>query len=43
MDPQNSSAHYYLGRTLIQSGRAEEGKKLLQRSLELKRESGQTP
>jgi tetratricopeptide (TPR) repeat protein len=31
MDPQNASALYSLGRTLIQAGRAEEGKKLLER------------
>ncbi len=38
MDPQNSSAHYLLGRTLIQAGRTEEGKQLLLRSRELRKE-----
>jgi len=41
MDPKNASAHYLLGRTLIQSGHAEEGKKLLREWEELKKESGQ--
>jgi cytochrome c-type biogenesis protein CcmH/NrfG len=41
MDPKNASAHYLLGRTLIQSGHAEEGRKLLQRWEELRKESGQ--
>ncbi len=36
VDPQNSSAHYLLGQTLIQAGRADEGKKMLERSQELK-------
>jgi len=36
MDPRNASAHYLLGRTLIQSGHAEEGKKLLRRWEELR-------
>jgi Flp pilus assembly protein TadD len=37
IDPQNESAHYLLGRTLIEAGRGEEGKKLLERSQELKK------
>jgi ATP-dependent RNA helicase RhlE len=36
MDPQNSSAHYLLGQTLIQAGRSDEGRKMLQRSQELR-------
>jgi len=32
MDPRNSSAHYPLGQTLVQSGRAEEGGKRMQHS-----------
>jgi tetratricopeptide (TPR) repeat protein len=36
MDPQNSSAHYLLGQALIQAGRAEEGRKLLERSQQLR-------
>ena len=36
MDPQNSSAHYLLGRTLIQAGRPEEGRILLERSQQLR-------
>ncbi len=36
MDPQNSSAHYLLGQTLIQAGRPEEGRKLLERSQQLR-------
>ena len=41
MDPHNASAHYLLGRTLIQSGHAEEGKKILQRWEELRKDSAQ--
>lgn len=37
-DPQNSSAHYLLGQTLIAEGRTEEGRKLLQRAAELKKQ-----
>jgi Flp pilus assembly protein TadD len=36
MDPRNASAHYLLGRTLIQSGHEEEGKKLLRQWEELR-------
>ncbi|PYT16266.1 MAG: hypothetical protein DMG59_10925 [Acidobacteria bacterium] len=36
MDPRNSSAHYILGQTLMQAGRNDEGKKMLQRSQELR-------
>jgi tetratricopeptide (TPR) repeat protein len=36
MDPQNSSAHYILGQTLIQADRTEEGKKMLERSQQLR-------
>jgi tetratricopeptide (TPR) repeat protein len=36
MDPQNSSAHYLLGQTLMQSGRGEEGRRLLQKSQQLR-------
>ena len=36
MDPQNSSAHYLLGQTLMQAGRTEEGRKLLERSQQLR-------
>jgi len=39
MDPRNSSAHYPLGQTLVQSGRAEEGGKRMQHSQTLKRNS----
>ena len=37
LDPKNSSAHYILGQTLVQAGRAEEGKQMLDKSQELKR------
>jgi tetratricopeptide (TPR) repeat protein len=36
MDPQNSSAHYILGQVLIKAGRAEEGRRMLERSQQLK-------
>jgi tetratricopeptide (TPR) repeat protein len=36
MDPQNSSAHYLLGQALIQAGRTDEGRKLLERSQQLR-------
>jgi tetratricopeptide (TPR) repeat protein len=36
MDPQNYSAHYLLGQTLIQAGRADEGKKVLERAQQIK-------
>ena len=36
MDPQNYSAHYLLGQTLMQAGRIDEAKKVLGRALELK-------
>ncbi len=36
IDPQNSSAHYLLGQTLIRSGRSEEGRKMLERSQQLR-------
>lgn len=36
LDPQNYSAHYLLGQTLIQEGKTEEGRKLLERSRELR-------
>ena len=35
IDPNNTSAHYILGQTLIQQGKTEEGKKMLERSREL--------
>jgi tetratricopeptide (TPR) repeat protein len=37
IDPQNESAHYLLGRTLMQAGKEEEGRKMLQRSQDLKK------
>jgi len=36
LDPQNYSAHYLLGQTLMQEGKADEGRKLLERSRELR-------
>jgi Flp pilus assembly protein TadD len=36
LDPKNSSAHYLLGQTLIQQGRQEEGRAMLQLSQKLK-------
>ena len=36
LDPQNYSAHYLLGQTLIQEGKTEEGRKMLERSKELR-------
>lgn len=37
MDPQNSSAHYLLGQTLAAEGKTEEGRKMLERSQELRK------
>jgi len=34
--PQNSSAHYLLGQTLVQAGHSEAGRKMLERSQQLK-------
>jgi len=39
MDPQNRSAHYLLGQTLQQEGRAEEAKKVLERWQQLGKEN----
>ena len=36
VDPHNYSAHYLLGQTLVQDGRAEEGRKMLDESQKLK-------
>ncbi len=36
MDPQNYSAHYILGQALMQAGRTEEGRKMLERSQQLR-------
>ena len=36
MDPQNSSAHYLLGQTLMQARRTDEGRKMLERSQQLR-------
>jgi Flp pilus assembly protein TadD len=36
LDPNNSSAHYLLGQTLVQEGRTEEGRAMLQLSQKLK-------
>lgn len=36
MDPENQSAHYILGQVLIQAGKTEEGRKMLQRSQQLR-------
>ena len=36
LDPQNYSAHYLLGQTLIQDGKTDEGRKMLERSKELR-------
>ncbi|MBZ5724102.1 MAG: tetratricopeptide repeat protein [Acidobacteriia bacterium] len=36
MDPQNSSAHYILGQALMQAGRTDEGRKMLERSKQLR-------
>jgi hypothetical protein len=41
MDPQNQSAHYLLGQTLVQMGQTEEGRKMLERSQELRRNTSQ--
>ncbi len=37
MDPQNYSAHYLLGQTLTAEGKTEEGRKMLERSQELRK------
>ena len=39
MDPQNHSAHYMLGQTLIKLGREKEGREMLERSQQMR----QTP
>jgi Flp pilus assembly protein TadD len=36
IDPQNSSTHYLLGQTLVQAGHSEQGRKMLERSQQLK-------
>jgi tetratricopeptide (TPR) repeat protein len=36
MDPQNQSAHYMLGQVLMQAGRSDEGRKMLERSQQLR-------
>jgi Flp pilus assembly protein TadD len=36
MDPNNYSAHYLLGQTLMQAGKTEEGRKMLQQSQQLR-------
>jgi tetratricopeptide (TPR) repeat protein len=41
MDPQNQSAHYILGQVLMQSGKPEDGRKMLERSQQLR--SGNAP
>ena len=39
MDPQNASANYLLGQVLMQTGRADEARKLLERSQQLRKEN----
>lgn len=38
LDPRNYSAHYLLGQTLVQAGKGEEGRQMLEESQKLKRE-----
>jgi tetratricopeptide (TPR) repeat protein len=37
-DPQNYSAHYLLGQTLLQAGKADEGRKMMERSQQLRKD-----
>jgi Flp pilus assembly protein TadD len=43
MDPTNFGAHYQLGQTLIKMGRDEEGRKLLERSQQLRKAKDELP
>jgi cytochrome c-type biogenesis protein CcmH/NrfG len=36
MDPQNYSSHYLLGQTLMEAGRTQEGREMLQRAQQLR-------
>jgi Flp pilus assembly protein TadD len=38
MDALNSSAHYLLGQTLVQTGHAEEGREMMRRSQDLRKD-----
>jgi cytochrome c-type biogenesis protein CcmH/NrfG len=41
MDALNSSAHYLLGQTLVQTGHAEEGREMMRRSQTLRKDGDQ--
>jgi tetratricopeptide (TPR) repeat protein len=41
LDPQNYSAHYLMGQALLQAGRQEEGRRMLERSQQLRGKDGE--
>lgn len=43
IDPRNYSAHYMLGQTLLQEGKAEEGRKLLESSRDMRKDGDEKP
>jgi tetratricopeptide (TPR) repeat protein len=43
IDPRNYSAHYMLGQTLIQEGKSDEGRKMLELSRDMRKEGDEKP